>query len=51
MVAHVTVGTVHPFLLTLLVELWNHGEDPLDILLGILLRHLSRLRNWTRIVI
>ena len=36
MVVHVTVGTVHPVILNLLVELWNHREDPLDILLDIL---------------
>ena len=38
MIVHVAVGTVDPFIFLLLVEVWNHRNDPLDILLGILLR-------------
>ena len=38
MVVHVAVTTTYSFILALLlVELWNHGNDPLDMPLGILL--------------
>ena len=50
MVVHVAVSTVHPFIL-LLVDVFDSGQDPLDILLGIFLRHLSRLTDGTRIVV
>ena len=47
-VIHVAMCTIHSFILGLLVESGNHCAEPLEVLLGFLLRHLLGLLDWTR---